>query len=231
MRAWMLLRFALIVMMLASAVVMAPDTALAAGARSPSRGIPSFYRANLQRAAKTQGAIQTANEDRWRCSGTRCEAIYLSRGFGISACQALVSSQGPVVSFTGYDSGNRRALRLTSAQLQQCNDAGQRVPQVVVDVGRSVADTPRSKLLVPDSVQTGQLLLVAKPQVPDTVRTRPLVLVGKPQVPDMVKTGPLVFAAKSVPDSVRTGVLVLVGKPQIPDMLRTGPLILVGRRH
>ncbi|NOZ37891.1 MAG: hypothetical protein GXP11_07475, partial [Gammaproteobacteria bacterium] len=190
------------------------------------------YRANLQRAAKTQGAIQTANADRWRCSGTRCEAIYLSRGFGVPACQALVSSQGPVVSFTGYDSGNRRALRLTSAQLQQCNDYAQRAPRVVVDVGRSVPDTLS---LVPDRVRTAQLVLVAKPQVPDTIRTRPLVLVGKLQVPDMVKTGPLVFVAKStpqaVPDSVRTGALVLVGKPQVPDTLRTGPLILVGRRH
>lgn len=228
MRAWMSLCLALSVLTLASGVVMAPDAALAAGARTPNRGIPSFYRANLQRAAKTQGAVQTANRDRWRCSGTRCEGIYLSRGFGVPACQALAHTQGSVVSFIGYDSGNRRSLRLTAAQLRQCNSGSQRAPRVVVHVSR----------FVPDMVRTGPLVLVAKPMaqaVPDTVRTGQLVLVGKPQVPDMVRTGSLVLVGKptvqAVPDIVRTGQLVLVGKLQVPDTVRTGSLILVGKRH
>ncbi len=47
MRAWMSLCFALSVLMLASSVVMVSDAALAVGARTPNRGIPSFYRAEL----------------------------------------------------------------------------------------------------------------------------------------------------------------------------------------
>ncbi len=222
MRAWISLCFALSVLTLASSVVITPDAALAAGARSPNRGIPSFYRAELQRAAKAQGEIQTANRDRWHCNGTRCEGIYLSRGFGVPACQALAHSQGSVVSFIGYDSGNHRSLRLTAAQLRQCNSGSQYMPSVRVHVGR-----PRSPQSgpAPDTVRTRRLVLVGNGasarSAPDTVRTRRLVLVGKGA------------SARSAPDTVRTRRLILVGKgvsaQSAPDTVRTRRLILVGK--
>ncbi len=192
-----ILSVALGTLMIASGVLMIPDAAQAAGARIPSRGIPSFYRATLQHAAKTQGAVRAPNNDRWRCSGTRCDGMVV-RQFGVPACQALVRVQGAVASFTGYDAGHRRSLRLNAAQLRQCNDSSQqgslavhagRVPRVTVHVDRPV----------PDTVRTGQLILVGKPQAPDTVRTGTLALVGKPQ-------------AQAAPDTVPTGKIILVGK-------------------
>ena len=179
-----------------------PDTAQAAAAGIPSRGIPSSYQATLQHAAKTQGTVQTANRDRWRCFGSRCDGIVV-RQFGVAACQALAHTQGAVTAFTFYGGGTTR--QLSAAQLRQCNSSGQRARRVVVHVASPV----------PDTVRTSPLVLIGKPQAPDTIRTPPLVLVGKPQVPDMVRTAPL----------------VLVGKAPVPDTIRTRPLNLVGKRR
>jgi len=65
----------------------------------------------------------------------------------------------------------------------------------------------------PDTVNTGQLSLVAKPQPPDTIDTGQLSLVAKPQPPDVVDTRQL----------------SLISKTQIPDIVPTGPLILKSR--
>ena len=122
--------------------------------RTP-KGLVSTYVATLQHAAKTQGVVQTANKDRWRCFERRCEGIVV-RQSGVSACQALARAEGPISSFAIHRT-MRLSRKLNAAQLRQCNGDGQRTSKVGVHGGGSV---------------------------PNTVKTAPLVLVGKPQVAD-----------------------------------------------
>jgi len=239
MRIGMAIRLSLIGSMAVCGVMMTSGAAEAA--RVSSRGIPSSYKATLQHTAKTQGTVQTANRDRWRCSGTRCDGVVV-RQFGVPACQALAHTQGPVVSFTGYNGGTRRSLRLNAVQLRQCNGGSQLTPTVAVHVGRP---NIRGRA-VPDTVRTGQLVLIGKGAstrpAPDSVRTGQLVLIGKGAstrpAPDSVRTGQLVLIGKGAstrpaPDTVRTGQLVLIGKGAstrpAPDSVRTGQLVLIGK--